>query len=177
MILKLSLFSGLWMVSFLLASCATATVGTENLSTETAPPDSTHTVEPGTEEPDFLTTEITPEKTTGTTQGTPTAAPLENQTAVTPGIQPPTGQGPEAVQAAVANLSQALSIAESQVQVVSYEQEQWPDSCLGLADPGEMCLQVITPGWLILLDAAGKQYEIHTDETGSRLRMKPDGLP
>jgi hypothetical protein len=58
------------------------------------------------------------------------------------------------------------------VQVVSYEQEQWPDSCLGLAEPGEMCLQVITPGWSILLDAGGKRYEIHTDETGSRLRMK-----
>ena len=67
---------------------------------------------------------------------------------------------------------QAPSVEESQVQVVSYEQEQWPDSCLGLADPGENCLQVITPGWSILLDADGKRYEIHTDEKGTRLRIK-----
>jgi hypothetical protein len=96
-----------------------------------------------------------------TQEGLP-AAPQENQA----------GQPPQAVQVAIATLSQALNTGERQVQVVSYEQEQWPDSCLGLAEPGEMCLQVITPGWLILLDAGGKRYEIHTDETGSRVRMK-----
>ena len=78
---------------------------------------------------------------------------------------------------AIAYLSQRLNIPESQVQVASFEQTEWPDSCLGLAAPGEMCLQVITPGWLILLDANGRQYEIHTDETGDRVRLRQGGLP
>ena len=175
MALKRSPFTGFLVFSFLLASCATGTVKTQILPMETAPL-STQTVEPETEEPVLLTTEITTERPTGIIQDIATPASKETQAQGTPDANGLTGQTPEAVQAAVVSLSQALSTAESQVQVISYEQEQWPDSCLGLAEPGEMCLQVITPGWLIVLHTDGRQYEIHTDETGSRLRVKPGGL-
>ncbi len=74
--------------------------------------------------------------------------------------------------AAKAALSQKLGITEEQVSFVSADAADWSDSCLGLGGPAESCLQVITPGYKVILAAEGKQYEIHTDETGSVVRIK-----
>lgn len=49
------------------------------------------------------------------------------------------------------------------IEIVSVEPVDWPDACLGLARPDEACAQVITPGLRVLLSAAGRQYEYHTD--------------
>ncbi len=74
--------------------------------------------------------------------------------------------------AAKAALSQKLGIAEEQVSFVSADAVDWSDSCLGLGGPAESCLQAITPGYKVILAAEGKQYEIHTDESGSVVRIK-----
>lgn len=87
------------------------------------------------------------------------------------------GPYPEAVQQAAQNLADLLAIPTQEVQVSAYEQTQWPDSCLGLAKPGEMCLQVITPGWQVVLAVGGQTYEYHTDESGNRLRLKAPAGP
>lgn len=56
------------------------------------------------------------------------------------------------------------------IEIVSVEPVDWPDACLGLARPDEACAQVITPGLRIILSAAGRQYEYHTDlSTHARL--------
>jgi len=55
--------------------------------------------------------------------------------------------------------------------VVSVEAVQWPNSCLGCADPNEMCLMVITPGYRVLLQAGDARYEVHTDCTGRVTRL------
>jgi len=54
---------------------------------------------------------------------------------------------------------------------VSLEAAEFTDSCLGLGGPTEMCLQAITPGWLIMLSAGGTEYEVHADETGQQVRI------
>jgi hypothetical protein len=79
---------------------------------------------------------------------------------------------PEAVRAAVQRLSQSLDVAADQIEVISYQQVEWPDACLGLASADEMCAQVITPGWEIMLEAAGRTYEVHTNMTGSSVRWR-----
>src|SRR5512142_3414515 len=94
-----------------------------------------------------------------------------------PGPQQPSGglvtkdKAPFAI-AAKAALSQKLSISEEKVSFVSADSVEWSDSCLGLGGPAESCLQAITPGYKVVLSAEGKQYEIHTDETGSVVRIK-----
>ncbi len=80
-------------------------------------------------------------------------------------------KAPFAIAAKVA-LSQKLGIAEEQVSFVSADGVEWSDSCLGLGGPAESCLQVITPGYKVILAAEGKQYEIHTDESASVVRIK-----
>jgi hypothetical protein len=56
------------------------------------------------------------------------------------------------------------------VQVVSYEALTFPDSCLGVNRTEEMCLQVITPGFRILLYTPDGEVWVHTDEDGANIR-------
>ena len=73
--------------------------------------------------------------------------------------------------AAVAQLAAELEISEAEIEVVSVEATEFSDSCLGLGGAAESCLQAITPGWLVMLSAAGQTYEVHTDETAQQVRI------
>ena len=88
-----------------------------------------------------------------------------------------------------ANLPQAVILArqalaatlglqhELLVSIIKVEAVEWPDSCLGVSSPDAMCAQVITPGYRIQLEANGRQYEYHTNETGSQIVPLQARLP
>jgi len=80
------------------------------------------------------------------------------------GIAPLAGSE-EPLQAALADLATKLGIAADQITLVSMEMTNWSDTSLGCAQEGMMYAQVITPGYLIMFEAAGQMYEYHTDET------------
>ncbi len=69
--------------------------------------------------------------------------------------------------AALQALAKALGIDMQSITLVSVEPKEWPDACLGVAQPGLACAQIITPGWLIVLEANGLRYEYHTNADGS----------
>jgi hypothetical protein len=69
--------------------------------------------------------------------------------------------------AAVTSLSDQLSLAVDQIKLVSTEAVTWPDGCLGIVRVGVMCTQAEVPGFKIILDAEGQEYEYHTNEDGS----------
>jgi len=50
---------------------------------------------------------------------------------------------------------------------VSTQIVEWPDSCLGVSTPGLACSQILTPGYLVTLQANGQQYEYHTNGDAS----------
>jgi hypothetical protein len=78
--------------------------------------------------------------------------------------QPAQSVPPAALLASVrADAARRAGVAEGEVRVVRSEGREWPDSSLGCPRPGEFYLQVITPGYLLLLQAGGRQYEYHTD--------------
>ncbi len=58
------------------------------------------------------------------------------------------------------------SIAFVEIEVISYEEVMWADSYLELGLGNESCLQVMTPGWLIILTQDGNETEIHVDAQG-----------
>ncbi len=93
---------------------------------------------------------------------TPTAVP-----ATPSGPVHGTAQITPAQQAAIASLSQTLGIPADQIMVVSSEAVTWPNGCLGVQKLGVMCTQNMVPGYRIVLEAGGKQYEIHTNRDGS----------
>jgi hypothetical protein len=78
---------------------------------------------------------------------------------------------PEAILAAVNSLAQSVGVDVNQIQVVTFEQVEWPDACLGLPQPDEVCAQVVTPGFLVVLEVNGAQYEVRTDQTGAIVRL------
>jgi D-alanyl-D-alanine carboxypeptidase len=79
----------------------------------------------------------------------------------------------ELVNRAAAWLVKEANISMTDLRLVSAEHVEWTDSCFGLGGPAEVCLQAITPGWRLVAEAAGKQYEVRTDESGSSFRLAP----
>lgn len=89
----------------------------------------------------------------------------------------PGGASSAAVTAAVTLLAQQLGVPASQVTVVSAEAVEWPNGCLGVLMPGRMCTQVITPGYRVVLESGGKQYEFHTDGAGGAVLPAVAAMP
>lgn len=90
--------------------------------------------------------------------------------------QQPVPAPTQAVQAALRELANALGISPDQVSVVSAANIEWPDSCLGIQQTNVACAQMVTPGYLILLEANGRQYEYHTDGVGQQVVPATLGL-
>jgi hypothetical protein len=89
---------------------------------------------------------------------------------------PPSGEGmdsktrAEAFQAAVKDLADKIGAPKSDVAGVSQEDVTWPDSCLGCAKTGEMCAQVLTPGYKLTLRVRDATYVYHSNR-GDRVRL------
>ena len=70
------------------------------------------------------------------------------------------------VSAARAEAGKELGVAPDQINIDKVEPVQWSDTSLGCAEPGKVFAQTITPGFRIVLSAAGKSQEIHADAAG-----------
>jgi hypothetical protein len=68
------------------------------------------------------------------------------------------------VMRAVAELSKQKNIDPNTVELVSLEFTEFSDASLGVPEPGETYAQVITPGYIIILEHEGKQYEFHASD-------------
>jgi hypothetical protein len=66
-------------------------------------------------------------------------------------------------------LADELQIDPAEIEVITVEEVEWPDACLGVQSPDVMCAQVITPGFRVVLEANGEQYEYHTNLDGSSI--------
>jgi hypothetical protein len=79
---------------------------------------------------------------------------------------------PEAVLRGRERMAEALDVVPEQIEILEVEQVDWPDACLGLAEPGEACAEVITPGWRAAVGLNGGIHELRTDETGDVARWR-----
>jgi putative hemolysin len=95
-----------------------------------------------------------------------TATPAQTA-AIDPAVQK------QVVGAARAVLEKKLSVKTSQINLVSILPVRWRDSCLGVAGPDEMCAQIITPGFKVVLSTNGQNYTFHTDQIGKNIRQEP----
>ena len=77
---------------------------------------------------------------------------------------------PPAVVAAIERLAQELGSAPQSIEVVSYEEVEWPDGCLGLPGPNEACSEAVTTGWRVILNLAGEILIFRADAIGAELR-------
>ncbi len=80
---------------------------------------------------------------------------------------------PSPVIAACEALAELFGRGLGEIDTVSVTPQEWPNSCLGLASSEEVCNQVITPGYevVLLLVDAGSLYTYRTDNaTHTRLQ-------
>ena len=64
------------------------------------------------------------------------------------------------------DLAQRHKLAEAQITVVRAAAVDWSDSSLGCPQPGMVYLQVVTPGYRLVLAAGAVSTEYHTDAGG-----------
>ena len=93
----------------------------------------------------------------------PAQPPQGDSTPMTPAIPSPASGLENLVQGAKADLAQRLSISTDQISLVEATEMEWSDSSLDCPQPDMSYLQVITPGYRILLETNGTQYEYHSN--------------
>jgi len=67
------------------------------------------------------------------------------------------------IEKAKEDLAQRLDIPITQINLLEVTDVEWSDSSLGCPQPDMFYLQVITPGYRILLEVTGSQYEYHSN--------------
>jgi len=110
------------------------------------------------------TEDVSPEAPGPAPEGTPTEEPTDTPAPTTPPPDEP--EVPDDAEAAVAwargDLASRLSAVEEEIALVAIEAVEWRDSSLGCPQPGQMYLQVITPGYRFVLRADDTTYEYHS---------------
>ena len=97
----------------------------------------------------------TQERSVSPTEGDATEMSQPLPTPATSGLQ-------TLIEKAKSDLAQRLSVATDQINLIEATAVVWPDSSLGCPQEGMVYAQVLTPGFLILLEHAGNISEYHT---------------
>ncbi|MEM9005085.1 MAG: hypothetical protein AAGE59_16375 [Cyanobacteria bacterium P01_F01_bin.86] len=63
------------------------------------------------------------------------------------------------------------NVAPDQLQITSAEAADWPDACLGIAEPDVMCAQMITPGWSITVTDGQQTWQYRTDLDALQVKL------
>jgi hypothetical protein len=115
----------------------------------------------------------TPADSPAPTEIAPTSEVTEMPTVTQP-VETPTeapAQMPDQFASIINELAASYSVSEKDVTLISYEEVDWSDSCLGVYRPGIACLDVITPGYRIILNTPNGQVEVHTNLDTSIYRV------
>ncbi len=97
---------------------------------------------------------------------TPLAPPTQGAMAqMTPSLSSSISPDLESlIEKAKEDLAQRLSISTTEISLVESIAVEWSDSSLGCPQQGMFYLQVITPGYLIRLQALDRVFEFHTNK-------------
>jgi hypothetical protein len=76
------------------------------------------------------------------------------------------------IERAKADLAQRLSIPASQIKAIETQEAVWPDASLGCPQPGIDYAQFPTPGYIIMLEYGGDEFEYHASIRGNTLHCE-----
>lgn len=98
-----------------------------------------------------------------------TAAPAApTETAAPRIIDTPTTE-PAAQATMLAKLAQLTGVGADEIRVLEMAETTFPNSALGCPQPGRMYSEVLTPGYIFVVEVGGQQIEVHTDATGAQM--------
>ena len=75
------------------------------------------------------------------------------------------------------DLAARLTAPANEISVAQVFDVVWPDAGLGCMQAGRMSAQVITPGYLILLEYKNNQYEYHANQRDYVIYCMNPGSP
>lgn len=70
-------------------------------------------------------------------------------------------------------LNAGYGLSPGNITVLTVQEQSFGDSSLGCPEPGMSYTQVVTSGYIVLLQAGGQQYEYHTDHSGETVVACP----
>jgi len=97
---------------------------------------------------------------------------------VVPSTDPPfVGEVPaELLDDIIADLAERLEISVKEISIIQARAVEWNDGSLGCPQPGLMYIQVITPGFRVVLLAKDQMFDYHTDTKAQFILCNPDGV-
>lgn len=79
---------------------------------------------------------------------------------------------PNAVaQAVLQDASKRSGLPIEQLRIVAAVQRDWPDGCLGLAQPQVICTQQVVPGWQVKVVNHQQAFIYRTNHSGSIVKL------
>ena len=70
------------------------------------------------------------------------------------------------------DLSRQVGIPVEKLRITESSRKTWPDGCLGLSKPDELCTQALVEGWHITLSDNSQTWVYRTDNKGRVLRLE-----
>jgi hypothetical protein len=117
---------------------------------------------------------VTAACTGGSANPTPPAASLDVPAPSTlpapgtaPTVTPGEGSVPQVViDAAIADAASRADVDPSAVTVISTEARTWPSGALGCPEPGYLYTDMLTPGYRVVVEAGGREYDYRATRRG-----------
>ena len=81
------------------------------------------------------------------------------------------------IEKARADLANRLTVSANEISLVEATSVTWPDSSLGCPQEGMVYTQVLTPGYLILLEQGGTTFEYHAGNRDTITTCENPSLP
>lgn len=72
--------------------------------------------------------------------------------------------------AVISYATDKFNVSEESISLLSIVEREWPDGCLGLADPDEFCTQALVPGYEVELEVDGEKEIFRVDQSGLVIR-------
>ena len=74
-------------------------------------------------------------------------------------------------QAVQKDASKRSNLPTEQLRIVDSVQRDWPDGCLGLAQPGTFCTQQVVSGWQVKVASGRETFIYRTNQSGSVVKL------
>ena len=164
------------LLGLVVSGCGDQPTVTPTQPASVLPPTTGPTVTVAKTGPGVPTTTVPASLTVGSVTATPVTTNVTPEGAIPTEVKP-------AYQAALTDLTKHNQVTASGVKLAGYQVTQFSDSSLGCPQPNTMYSQVITPGYILNLEANGQTFEYHTNLAGTRavlcggLRLPPPVNP
>ncbi|NJK39623.1 MAG: hypothetical protein HC835_01900 [Oscillatoriales cyanobacterium RM2_1_1] len=81
-------------------------------------------------------------------------------------------QLPDAVAAAVLkDVMERSGLPQADLKIIEAKSQMWPDGCLGLAKPNEICTMAIVPGWRVTIRGSDQRWVYRTNQRGTLVKL------